>query len=305
MDVLANVLDEVRARGALFRRALLDPPWSLRFETGAPLTLVSMLRGRAWVVPPAGEPAPLGPGDVAVLTGPAPYTVADDPATPPRQVVTVEDYCAESREMVPLGPRTCGTAPDAAALLLGGAYAGRAEIGERLLRALPGLLVVPADGFRSPALDLVAAEAAVERPGQQVVLDRLLDLILVETLRAWFELRPGRAPVWYRSPGDPVVDHALRLLHEDPAHPWTVRELAAAAGVSRAAFARRFTARVGEPPMTYLAGWRVALAADLLRSTDATVGSIARRVGYSGAFALSVAFKRLRGVSPTEHRAGT
>ena len=73
--------------------------------------------------------------------------------------------------------------------------------------------------------------------------------------------------------------------------------------MSRAALARRFTAQVGEPPMTYLASWRVDLAADLPRETDATVGSIARKVGYANTFALSVAFKRLRGITPTEHRA--
>jgi AraC-like DNA-binding protein len=81
-----------------------------------------------------------------------------------------------------------------------------------------------------------------------------------------------------------------------------VASLAAKSGVSRAALARRFTAQVGEPPMTYLASWRIDLAADLLRETDATVGSIARRVGYANTFALSVAFKRLRGITPTQHR---
>ncbi len=79
-------------------------------------------------------------------------------------------------------------------------------------------------------------------------------------------------------------------------------ELAAGVGVSRAALARRFTALVGEPPMAYLTGWRIALAADLLRQTDHTVGTIARKVGYANAFALSVAFKRLRGTRPSEHR---
>jgi AraC-like DNA-binding protein len=103
---------------------------------------------------------------------------------------------------------------------------------------------------------------------------------------------------------DPVVAEALGLIHDDPARPWTVASLAAKAGVSRATLARRFAARVGEPPMAYLAQWRIALAADLLRQSDGTVSSIARRVGYANVFALSVAFKRLRGVTPSEYRAG-
>ena len=105
-------------------------------------------------------------------------------------------------------------------------------------------------------------------------------------------------PAWYRANSDPVVGKALRMLHNNPAQPWTVAELAARAGVSRAALARRFTDVVGEPPMAYLTGWRLALAADLLRDPAATIGSVARQVGYGSPFALSAAFKRVRGVSP-------
>ena len=92
------------------------------------------------------------------------------------------------------------------------------------------------------------------------------------------------------------------MLQNNPAHPWTVASLAAETGVSRAALARRFTDLVGEPPMTFLTGWRIALAADLLREPDATVGAVAQQVGYGSAFALSTAFKRMRGLSPSEHR---
>jgi AraC-like DNA-binding protein len=88
----------------------------------------------------------------------------------------------------------------------------------------------------------------------------------------------------------------------EPAHAWTVAELAARSGVSRAALGRRFTDLVGEPPMAYLAGWRLALAADLLREPDATIAAVARRVGYGSPFALSAAFKRVRGISPRQHR---
>ncbi len=93
-------------------------------------------------------------------------------------------------------------------------------------------------------------------------------------------------------------------MHNRPAHPWTVAELAERCGISRAALARAFTALVGTPPMTYLAEWRVCLAAERLRTTDDTVDTIARQVGYSTAFALSAAFKRVRGITPTAHRRG-
>jgi AraC-like DNA-binding protein len=150
---------------------------------------------------------------------------------------------------------------------------------------------------------LLAEELQHEGPGQEVVLDRLLDLLLITALRSWLDGPDARAPGWYAATGDPVVGPALRLLQHNPAHPWTVRDLAAKVGVSRAALARRFTELVGEPPIAYLTTWRLTLAADLLREPDATLASVARRVGYATPFALSAAFKRVRGVSPAEYRA--
>jgi transcriptional regulator GlxA family with amidase domain len=134
--------------------------------------------------------------------------------------------------------------------------------------------------------------------------DRLLDVLLISTLRTWFAARQDDAPGWFRAQHDPAIGHALSLLHHDVAHPWTVEELAARVGVSRAALGRRFTALLGEPPMSYLAGWRLALAADLLVSSDATVATIARHLGYSTPFSLSAAFKRIHGVSPQQYRLG-
>jgi AraC-like DNA-binding protein len=134
------------------------------------------------------------------------------------------------------------------------------------------------------------------------VLDRLLDLLLIAVLRAWFARPDAEAPAWYRAYSDPVVGRALRLIHDDPAHAWTIAELAAEAGVSRAAFARRFTELLGEPPMKFLTDWRLSLAADLLLEPEATVGSVAYQVGYASPFALSAAFKRVRGMSPQEYK---
>ncbi|MEU6715696.1 AraC family transcriptional regulator [Nonomuraea sp. NPDC046802] len=295
MDVLAGLLDGVRARGAVFGQAVLAPPWSLRFALGAPLTLITMVRERGWIVPEQGAPVPIGTRDMAVVRGP--FTIADDPATRPRQVVTEADYCAPGARR--LAARTCGERPDGPALLLGGAYDG--GVSERLLRALPEVLVVAADERQRALVDLVTGEVTEDTPEQQVVLDRLLDLMLGATLRAWFG-RPGTPARGHRVTGDPAIDHALGLLQDDPAHPWTVAELAARTGLSRAAFARRFTTAVGEPPMRYLTGRRIALAADLLRDSDATVAAIARRVGYANPFALSVAFKRVHGITPSERR---
>lgn len=141
-----------------------------------------------------------------------------------------------------------------------------------------------------------------DEPGQEVVLDRMLDLLVIAALRAWFSRPEAEAPAWYAALADPVVGRVLRLMQDDPAHPWTVASLAAKAGVSRAALARRFSDLVGEPVMTYLTGWRLALAADRLRESDVTLEALSRQVGYGSAFALSSAFKRTYGVSPQEFR---
>jgi AraC-like DNA-binding protein len=202
-----------------------------------------------------------------------------------------------------LGVRTWGNAADGATVMLTGTYQLDGEVSGRLLRALPPLLVLRDDEWDCPVIPLLADEIVKDDPGQEAVLDRLLDLLLIAVLRAWFARPDAGAPGWYRASGDPVVGQALRLLHHNPQRSWTVAELAREIGVSRAALARRFHELVGEPPMTFLTGWRIALAADLLLEPGATIGSVAHEVGYGSPFALSTAFKRVRGISPHQHRA--
>jgi AraC-like DNA-binding protein len=200
--------------------------------------------------------------------------------------------------------RSWGHRLDGATVLLTGTYQLRSEVSRRLLTALPPALMITGDSWDNPLVGYLAQEVARDELGQEAVLDRLLDLLLVATLRAWFAESAGDPPGWYRAAGDPLIGPALRSLNDAPAHPWTVAELAVGCGMSRAAFARRFTDLVGEPPMRYLSSWRLTLAADLLREPGATLSSIARQVGYGSPFALSAAFKRLRGVSPDEYRRG-
>lgn len=307
MDAIAGLLDGPRARGAFLLRSLLDPPWAMRIEDRAPLCLVAITRGAAWLVPRDEDARCLGPGDIAIIRGPDPYTLADDPQTSPQVVIHPGQRCTTSNGqevslMQHVGVRTWGNTPEGSTVMLNGTYELAGEVSGRLLAALPAVLILPADGWESPLLSLLAAEIVKDDPGQQAVLDRLLDLLLIAVLRAWFARPEARAPAWYRAYGDPVVGRALRLIHNDPAHPWTVAKLAGEAGLSRAAFARRFAGLVGEPPMSFLTEWRLAVAADLLLEPRATVGSVAYQVGYGSPFALSTAFKRVRGISPEQHR---
>ncbi|MEV5934193.1 AraC family transcriptional regulator [Streptomyces sp. NPDC052079] len=307
MDPLTGLLEGPRARGAFMIRACFDPPWAVRVEDRAPLTVMLLVRGEAWLLPDAGERILLRPGDLAIARGPDPYTCADDPDTAPQALILPGGEChyPDGRPLngvMDLGVRTWGDRADGGTVMLIGTYRMRGETGGRLLDALPPLLSLTADVWDCPLTPFLMEEIVRDAPGQEVVLDRLLDLLVIAALRAWFDRPEAEPPGWYLALSDPVVGPVVRLLQDDPAHPWTVAALAAKAGVSRAALARRFTELVGEPPMTYLTGWRLALAADRLRDTEDTIGAIARQVGYGSAFALSTAFKRAYDVSPQEWR---
>jgi len=308
VDSIGGLLDSPRARDAFLLRSSLEPPWSIRIVDEAPLSVAAVVRGEMWVVPDDAAPVHLAEGDAAVFRGPEHYTVADDPATEPQAVIHPGEVCRtpDGREVMPmsdLGVRLWGNSPDGATQLVTGTYLVRTEVSRRLLDVLPPLVVLDAKALDTPLVGFLADEIVKDEPGQEAVLDRLLDLLLVAVLRAWFARPDAGTPGWFRANGDPVVGPALRLIHHRPAEPWTVESLASATGVSRAALARRFTSLVGEPPMAFLTGWRLTLAADLLREPGATLESVARQVGYGSSFALSTAFKRVRGVSPREHRA--
>jgi AraC-like DNA-binding protein len=308
VDVFGGLLDGPRARGAFALRVIMDPPWSVRIEDQAPLSLVSVIKGRAWVTPDNDAPVRLDPGSVAIMRGPEPYSFADDPATPAQVVIHPGQHCTgpggeDLAQALDLGVRSWGNNPAGSTSMLIGTYERNTEIGRQLLSVLPRLVVMPAHTWDSPLLSMLGDEIVKDEPGQEAVLDRLLDLLVVAVLRAWFALHHSEAPGWYRAQRDPVVGRALRMLQNNPEQPWTVATLAADIGVSRAALARRFADVVGEPPMTFLTAWRLALAADLLREPDSTIAAVAQQVGYSSPFALTAAFKRVRGVTPKDHRA--
>ena len=308
MDGISGFLDGPRARDAFVLRCVLDPPWSLRIQDEAPLTVMVMVRDTSWIRYDDAAPEPVREGDVAILRGPDPYVTSSGPHTEPQVVIHPGEVCTDvegnsvSAEMA-LGVRTWGTSATGSSVCLIGTYTTDGEVSDRLLCALPRLVVLRRDEWTSPYTDLLVTEAASADPGQEVVLDRLLDLVLIQALRSWFDRPDTDSPAWFGAQTDPVVGPALAHLHDDPARVWTVGALAADVGVSRAALARRFTELVGEPPMAYLTGWRLALAADLLREPTATVSGVAREVGYQSPFTFSTAFKRRYGYSPSEHRA--
>lgn len=308
MDTLSGLLDGPRANGAFLLRSVLTAPWSLRIQDQAPLSIAVVVRGEAWVMADRGEPVRMGPGDVMVARGPESYTVADRPDTAPQVFVSPGQVCVDARgrsltEEMMLGNRVWGNDPDGRTVLVTGTYESTRAVSARLLRSLPDLFVLRADEWNGELVTVLCAEMERDELGQEVFLDRLLDLVVIAAIRDWFTRDASRAPAWHRAASDPVLGPALRLLEDDVARPWTLATLAAEVGVSRASLARRFSTVLGEPAMAYLTTLRLDLAADLLREPDLTIAAVARRVGYGSPFALSAAFKRVRGVSPAQHRA--
>ncbi|MCX2729720.1 AraC family transcriptional regulator [Saccharopolyspora sp. NFXS83] len=309
MDAFSDLIRGVRAHGSLFGSSTLTPPWSLHFVDGAPLTLCTVLTGAGWIVAEGQEPEPLRAGDTIVVRGPATFTFVDEVGTA-AEPLECSEGCATPEQggaRHRLGWNDPGEGSgEGATTLIVGAYPVRGELSRRLLDALPVVLRVDAGGTADPVLEHLGAEVAVDAPGQQVVLDRLLDWMLVCTLREWFDRPGGAPPAWWAAQRDPVVGDALRLLHAEPAAPWTVGALADRTGVSRSTLAKRFADQVGEPPLTYLTRWRMTLAADLLVEQESTtIADVARTVGYSDPFGFSAAFKRVRGTNPSNFRRTT
>lgn len=180
------------------------------------------------------------------------------------------------------------------ATVVTGTYDVMGAVARKLTEILPSALVVAGED------GCAEFYAGIALGGPGVVADRLLDWLMVCSLKEWFDREHGDG--WLGAQADAVVGPVLRAMHAHPERPWTLALLAGEAGVARTTLAGRFARLVGVPPLTYLTEWRMAVAADLLAESPATVASVARKVGYADAFGFSVAFKRVHGFSPSECR---
>lgn len=322
MDVFSDVIATVRTGRPKFTRSRRSGRWGSRFGPYPGAGFHVVLRGSCWLIPPSGPPVSLSAGDVVFLPHGARHGMSDRPdrtvaELPPDEdggLSPGEDGGFSSSEDGGLSPGDEAGADEARADeanqtdLLCGAY--RLDRGQAhpFLRSLPDVIHLPARlGHHSAlraAVDLLGADLMQARPGADAALPALLDLLLVYLLRAWLDEEAARAPRagWCAALTDPVVATALRHIHRDPAHPWTVQELAAAVNLSRTTFARRFTALIGQSPMAYLTWWRLSTAARLLRHSEAPLAAVARRVGYTSEFAFANAFKREFGAAPGRFR---
>jgi AraC-like DNA-binding protein len=294
VDLLQDHLARARASGGVFARTVAQPPWGLRLAGTIQLAVHAVARGRAWLWLDDPKTAlELAPGDVALVRGGPDHHIAHEPGA----------TCVEPEDFRTRHAHDERSDDQRATVFLCGAYRFSGDIGQGLLDALPPVLPLFA-AVGDPLHDviaLVSRELAAFAPAQQTVLDRLLDVLLVLAVRTSFQ-QSTTAPRWFRASTDPRLGAALRAMHEDAARSWTVPELAAVSGLSRAAFARAFQESLGQAPMQYLTDWRMTLARDHLRTGESTLAQIAALTGYGSPYAFAAAFRRHHGQPPGQWR---
>jgi AraC-like DNA-binding protein len=300
MDVLSDVIAIMRTGRPRSARISWRAPWGQRFpaEPGS-ATFQVVLRGSCWFLPSEGEPVALSMGDVVFLPQGDGYALTDSLETP-----LAEPVCDPYRDAGVIGSAAFGGSGAETVTLCCGYRLDHART-HPSLRSLPAVIHLPARLGRHPelraAVDLLTREIENPRLGADTVVSSLLDILQLYILRAWFEAEGAYCSHsgWAAALADPAVSAALDAIHRDP---WTVQSLGERAGLSRAAFSRRFTDLVGKPPLAYLTWWRLSTAARLLQETDASVAEVSRRVGYGSEFAFGNAFKREHGISPGRYR---
>lgn len=338
MDVLSDTLKVVRLSGAVFLRAKLPSPWAVASATASELAEYLRLpsdciavfhilaRGSCWLSTPGSAPVLLKAGDAVLLPQNCPHVVGSDwsldpisfravlPATMPPDGITevVGGSVGEMTQLI-CGYLHCdqrfnpllGALPDV--MVVHPNHDGReaeAKAETELSGAGAGavaLAIQPGDWLET-TLRHTVEEALGERPGNADMLARLSEILFVEVVRRYMQQLPVAQHGWLAGVSDPVVGHALRLLHARPEHSWTVEDLAQAVAVSRSSLAQRFTTLIGETPMHYLAAWRIQLAKYLLKQTNLNLVEVAQRVGYDSDVAFNRAFKRHVGQPPAAWR---
>jgi len=314
-DVLSEVLRAVRLTGAVFFSVEASAPWVAETPAASVIAPYVMpgsehtieyhlvTRGSCWggiVDQAAGR---LEEGDIIVFPQGDAHVLSSAPGM--RGYPEPDAFQAVGGARLPINIKKDGGGADRTEVICG--FLGcDARPFNPLLSALPRVIHARArdrkDGMLEHLVRAALTESTAPKAGGQGVLARLSELLFIEVVRGYLATLPADGAGWLSGLRDESVSRVLERLHDRPAHPWTLDELAKEVGSSRSVVAERFAHFVGIPPIQYLTQWRIQLAATLLRSTRYTLAEIAERVGYGSEAALSRAFKRAAGVAPAMYR---
>jgi AraC-like DNA-binding protein len=291
-DPIETVISLLRPQVVLSKVVSGAGDWSIRKPPYAEPSFCLMLEGSCWLSPDGLDPIELTAGDFLLLPHTPGFTLASAPALAPADLDLHPD--ADSHYGPSGGPNPMR--------MLGGYFRFDRANAQLLVELLPPTILVRGDEAGSDRLsrivDLISDEAVAQRPVREPILERLVEILLIEACR----FRTERPTIGERGLiaglSDPQLAQALRELHTDIAKRWTVEKLARSANMSRAVFAEHFANTIGMPPMQYVLEWRMAVAKDMLRWDRLSVGEIALRIGYQSASAFTTAFTRTTGDSP-------
>jgi AraC-like DNA-binding protein len=313
MDVLSEVLKVVRLEGSLFFNAEFSAPWCLRASPSsafapylAPdakhLILFHLVtQGRAYARLHDGRREELTAGDIVVLPHGDAHFLENGSAKPVDSLKAFSKNLTQGLKVVRFGGGGETTK------FVCGYLACDPQLSDVFLAGLPPILRVHADKDPSSqwlehAIRFSVGERDGSNAGSGVVLAKLSEVLFVETLRRYINALPPGETGWLAGARDPVIGQALAVMHKEPAHPWTVLNLARRVGLSRTRLAERFRHFLGDSPMAYLAQWRLKLGAEILQSTENSVAEVAAAVGYGSEAAFNRAFKRKFASPPAQFR---
>jgi AraC-like DNA-binding protein len=291
IDPLSEVITLLRPRTVLAKGISGAGRWGVRYSNFGQPSFCTVLEGSCRLAVDGEAAITLEAGDFVLLPATPGFVISGfEPVTPKR--IDPKKLPATDTGDIRHGRR--GGRPDVR--LLGGYFLFDSPDAHLLVSLMPAVVHVRGDERLSMLVRLVGEEARDGKPGRDLVLSRLVEVMLIEALRSTQDSGAPRGLL--RGLGDARLAAAIRKMHGDPARPWTVAQLAKEVALSRSAFFDRFTRAVGLPPMEYLLAWRMALAKDLLRRRDMALAAVAERVGYSSASTFSTAFSRHVGVPP-------
>ena len=296
-DTLSLILNDIRLHGAVFRESQLRAPWALRLSTPGLTSFHIVAAGPIWLLRQDAAVLKLETGDIAILPGGVEHRVQDSAESAPAP----HDLMPELDRMHAQALKVGGDGTPAR--VLSGHFQFDVNLARPLVAALPPVIHLRAagatPGWLRIGLQFIAEEAARPLPGQQVIFNRVADILLVEALRDHVQSLPEGAGNWLLALRDTALSSALAAMHRHPERDWTVPDLPEIAHLSRSAFADRFTQVVGQPPLSYLTDHRMRIAAWKLSHSDASIAQIAEQVGYASETAFSQAFERHHGEPPS------